>query len=279
MKVITSPKKLQQLALKLNKSIAVVPTMGALHDGHLSLVKKAKSKASVVIVTIFVNPLQFGPGEDLAKYPKPLQSDLKKLKDLQVDYVFTPKPEQMYTPGHTTTVHLNDLTNKLCGKSRPGHFDGVTTVVLKLFNLTQADYAVFGKKDYQQFLVIQRMVQDLNLPIKIIGAPLVREKDGLALSSRNQYLNSKQRQSALKLSKSLKLTKKHIQNQPKKPTAATIRAFCQKQLSKDKQIRVDYVECLDSNTLNTIKFYQKNKTLLAIAAWVGKTRLIDNIVF
>lgn len=279
MKVFSSTKKMQNELLATNDTVALVPTMGALHQGHFSLVKLAQKKAQKVVVSIFVNPIQFGPKEDLSKYPRTLKQDLKALKDLNVDYVFTPTVDQMYPDGFKTSVCVSGLTNALCGKSRPGHFDGVCTVVLKLLQITQPQVVVFGKKDYQQYMVIQKMVKDLNIPTRIIGAPLVREKDGLALSSRNKYLSSQDRQDALNLSQSLKKAKTFVKNQKKTPLTQDIKKQCLNHLKKNKRIQIDYVECLDSEQLNTIKFYKKNKTLLAIAVRIGKTRLIDNMVF
>jgi pantoate--beta-alanine ligase len=278
MQQIKSPKKLQALTSSIKqkgKTIAVVPTMGALHEGHLSLIKLAQKKADIVILTIFVNPLQFGKNEDFSTYPRTLKEDLEKAKKLKVDFVFTPKASDLYLVDFQTTVQVGDLTNQLCGQSRPGHFDGVCTIVLKLFMLTRADIGVFGKKDYQQYLVIKKMVEDLNLPIKIIGAPISREKSGLARSSRNKNLTQAELNQALILSQSIKQARKELINGKK---IYLIKRNIQNKIKTIKNAKVDYVEILDANSLLPIKNYQKSKTLIALAVFIGSTRLIDNQV-
>lgn len=278
MQVISSVKRLQaQLQkLKTKKTIAFVPTMGGLHDGHLSLVRLAKKKADVVVVSIFVNPTQFDQAKDFQTYPITIQNDLKLLKKENVDFVFTPKAKEMYPEGFQTKVILSELTQGLCGFTRPGHFDGVATVVLKLFNIVQPHMAVFGKKDYQQLLLIKRMVKDLNLPVQILGAPLKREKDGLAMSSRNLRLSKPQRQQALGLSRSLKKAKEASQ----KPSATLVKIqrAVLKELQSFPKVKIDYLEFRHKDTLQKLKAYQKGKTLVALATFVGPVRLIDNII-
>lgn len=279
MKIIRSVSQMQKicLALKKTRKIAVVPTMGALHDGHLSLVKIAQKKADVVIVTIFVNPTQFGKNEDLAKYPHDEKGDLQKLGKLKVDYVFMPKSWDMYPKNFQTVVSVEKVSRGLCGSSRPGHFEGVATVVLKLLQITQSDFAIFGKKDFQQLKVIERLVSDLNIPVKIVAAPIVREEDGLALSSRNRYLSDDERKLALFLSRGLKRVQEACRGQ--KITAKRMRQIFLDQKPKNNKIKIDYVECLDSTTFKPLQKYLRGQTLVAVAAWVGKTRLIDNRVF
>lgn len=277
MKITSSPSQIQKLCLSLKKKgrIALIPTMGYLHDGHLSLVRLAKKKADFVVVTIFVNPKQFGKNEDLSRYPRDEKNDLKKLREVGVDLVFMPKLKAMYPEDFQTHVDVETVTQSLCGASRPGHFRGVATVVLKLFNLIQPDVAVFGKKDFQQLVTIQKMVRDLNLPIHVIGAPIVREKDGLAMSSRNVYLNPEARRDATALRQGLVKIKEAAQK--KNLTASQVRSLFFKILPQKKSIQVDYVSCVDRQTLQPIAKIKKNHTLIAVAVFFGKTRLIDNI--
>lgn len=264
------------LRIKKKSSIAVVPTMGHLHDGHLALVRIAQRKASVTIVTIFVNPLQFGQNEDCQVYPRDERGDLKKLRRLGVDYVFMPKVFAMYPEGFKTTVHVEHVTKNLCGRSRPGHFDGVATVVLKLFEITRPDFAVFGKKDYQQLVTIKTMVKDLDLPVRILAAPIVREKDGLAMSSRNIYLKPAERRPALALYRGLLAVKKVCRNGH--PDRQQIEKIFRNQIPKDKRIKLEYIECVNVRTLEPCKTFKRNNTLVAAAVFIGNTRLIDNVV-
>ena len=249
-----------------SKTIAFVPTMGALHEGHLSLIKNARKEADIVIVSIFVNPTQFGPKEDYKKYPRTFSKDVKLLKEIGVDYVFSPKVKDMYPDGFSTYIFEDDLSNCLCGKSRPGHFNGVLTVVLKLFNIVQPDIAYFGQKDYQQLVMIKKMVKDLNLPIKIRILPTKRDKNGLALSSRNSYLSDKKYNEALSLYKMLKIVKKTRSLSEGK-----------RNIKKVKLKKLDYLIAVDSKTLKPVKKIKKGNVVL-IAAKVGKTRLIDNVI-
>jgi pantoate--beta-alanine ligase len=258
------------------QTIAFVPTMGNLHDGHLQLVERAKMVADSVVVSIFVNPLQFGVNEDFDKYPRTLQQDAEKLEFLQTDLIFYPQVAELYPRGmtHLTKVIVpNHLKETLCGKSRPGHFDGVTTVVNILFQLVQPDKALFGLKDFQQFLVIQRMVADLHIPVEIIGVPTVREMDGLAMSSRNQYLTPEQRQRAPLLFQTLQTTKQQIlQGQ------TDVRALCAQAIAQLQQhdFKVDYFAIRRQHDLAAITPMDKSLIILA-AAWLGTTRLIDNL--
>ena len=278
MKKITSPKRLQTLMLSLKKkgkTIAFVPTMGFLHQGHLQLMDLAHKKADLVVASIFVNPLQFGPKEDFSVYPRDLNADLKKLSAHAVDYVFLPKASDLYPKDFQTSVQLPALSQDLCGLARPGHFTGVATVVLKLFNLVQPDAAVFGIKDYQEYLLIRQMVRDLNLPIRIVGAPLVREKNGLAMSSRNVRLNLQEREIALCLSRGLFAA----QNQVKKNMSAeALMKIVRSQFVENPAFQEEYVAIRHADTLATLTHYQPRKTLVAVAVRVGQVRLIDNIV-
>lgn len=278
MLVARSIKKVKEIIRRVKakeKTIGFVPTMGALHEGHLSLVRRAKKETDFVVVSIFVNPLQFGPSEDYKKYPRNFKRDEALLKKEGVDLVFYPTPEIMYPEGFSTYVEEVYLSKVLCGISRPGHFRGVTTVVAKLFNIVEPDISYFGQKDYQQAQIIKRMVSDLNFPIKIKVLPIVREKDGLALSSRNTYLSPQEREEALVLSQSLKLAKdlvrKGILDSSK--IISKIKAL----INSKKYTRIDYVEIVDPLNLRPLKRL-KTKGLLALAVYVGKTRLIDNTI-
>lgn len=257
------------------KGLGFVPTMGALHEGHLSLVRAAKSVCDVVAVSIFVNPLQFGPTEDLAKYPRTFERDAKLLEKESVDILFCPTPNEMYPAGAVTYVTVEGLSDKLCGRSRPGHFRGVTTVVAKLFHIVEPDKAFFGQKDAAQSTIIRRMVQDLNFPIEIVVCPVVREPDGLAMSSRNAYLKPLERKSALVLYRSLMEIKNRFDHGER--TAANLIAAGKQLLSKEAGVRPDYLEIVDPSTLDPMTSLNK-PALIAAAAVVGTTRLIDNIV-
>lgn len=280
MRLISKPKNLQKWILqnkKANQSLGFVPTMGDLHEGHLSLVKKARTQNNLVVVSIFVNPLQFGPKEDFKKYPRRLKQDAALLKELEVDVLFCPKPPDFYPNDFQTEVQVKNLAIPLCGQKRPGHFAGVTTVVSKLFLLTKPTRAYFGQKDFQQLAIIRRMVLDLSFDIKIIGLPIVREKNGLAMSSRNRYLNESEHKSAPKLFFALKSCRQKIKKENLSLLQARRAALYF--LKQDKQIKVEYLEFVDVDNLTKLKNYRPKKTLLAIAALVGSTRLIDNLVF
>ena len=262
--------------------IAFVPTMGALHAGHLSLVDLARELVGPkgkVIVSIFVNPLQFGPKEDFGKYPRPLAADLKLCREAGVDAVFHPPVEEMYALDRSTYVEETLLSLGMCGGSRPGHFRGVTTVVLKLFNIVAPDIAVFGRKDYQQLAVIRRMVRDLSVPIDIVAGETVREPDGLALSSRNRYLNEEERAQALALSRALRLGSDMVvlAEREKKPiTRAEVETAMRSELATSPIARLDYLEVADAETLQAVEQPRMGNVVLG-AAFFGQTRLIDNL--
>jgi len=255
------------------KTIGLVPTMGALHDGHLSLVRRAKSECDAVVATIFVNPEQFGPQEDFARYPRPLARDLELLAAENCDLVFAPAKDEIYPPGFSTYVEPPAVAAPLEGNCRPGHFRGVATVVLKLLNLSSADVAYFGQKDYQQSLVIEHMVRDLNLPLKIAVCPIVRESDGLALSSRNRYLSTSERQQALALSRSLRRAEELVTVGQR--DAAAIAAAMHQELSSAGIERIDYATVADAQTLAELNRLDRPAVAL-VACFVGTTRLIDN---
>ena len=249
--------------------------MGYLHEGHKSLIDAARKENDRVVVSIFVNPMQFGPTEDLESYPRDLKKDAALCEAAGVDIIFHPEPEEMYADGFCSYVDMNGLTTELCGKSRPIHFRGVQTVVLKLFHIVTPDRAYFGQKDAQQLAVIRRMVKDLNVDTTIIGCPIIREADGLAKSSRNTYLSPEERKAALVLSRSLKLGKKLIEDGEKdaKKVIAAIRG----EIEKEPLAKIDYVEIVDWNTLEPVDSTE-GEILTAMAVYIGKTRLIDNFI-
>ena len=276
MRIFREAAELQTFALEAKRSgkiIGLVPTMGYLHAGHASLIDIARKRADLVIVSIFVNPTQFGPNEDLDKYPRDFEHDRALCEEHGVDVIFAPEPGAMYAPDASTWVEETVLSKPLCGASRPIHFRGVATVVAKLFNLAQPDLAVFGQKDAQQLLVIRRMVRDLNFPIEIIAAPLVRDEDGLALSSRNRYLSAEERKRALVLSRSLRAGRRTIEGGGLE-TIPTVIELMKKEIEAAGG-RVDYVEALDTGSL-TAPNADTTELLLAVAAYFGTTRLIDN---
>ncbi|TCW42238.1 pantoate--beta-alanine ligase [Thermohydrogenium kirishiense] len=258
------------------KTIGLVPTMGYLHKGHLSLVKKARENSDFVCASVFVNPIQFGPNEDYNKYPRDIERDLKLLEENGCDLVFTPSVEEMYPSERLTTISVSKITNKLCGAYRPGHFDGVCTVVTKLFNIFTPDIAVFGQKDAQQVAVIKKMVEDLNIPVKIIASPIVRDKDGLALSSRNVYLNDDERHAALILNKSLKEAEKILKSGER--NAENIISRVKNILESEPLCKIQYVSCVHPDTLEDLTAIN-DKALIAIACYIGNTRLIDNLLW
>ena len=262
--------------------IALVPTMGNLHDGHLELVKIAKQHAGIVVVSIFVNPTQFGAGEDFDSYPRTLDEDVAKLATVDTDYVFAPSIEEMYPVlPPPTSVLAGAITTQLCGQSRPGHFDGVGIVVSKLFNIVQPDIAVFGQKDYQQLAIIKQLVRDLSYPIEIIGAPIVRAADGLALSSRNQYLSATEREAAPIIHQSLQYLAKQLENEEQSQQAVQSLLAETHQRITDAGFIIDYLEIktdmLESLTNDAVIFNAENKNLMIlVAAWLGRARLLDN---
>ena len=257
------------------KTIGFVPTMGYLHEGHLSLMRRARKDADRVVVSIFVNPIQFGPKEDFRRYPRDLKRDLGLCKKEKVDIVFIPQVDAMYRNGFSTYVNVENLTNRLCGASKPGHFKGVTTVVAKFFNIVRPDVVYFGQKDAQQVIAIKKMIEDLDMPIKIRMMPIVREKDGLAMSSRNLYLSAEERRQALSLYRSLKLAKdlrKKGERNPKK-----IANRMRKVITAEKNPKIDYISIVDLENLKDVDRIPR-KALVALAVRIGKTRLIDNVI-
>jgi pantoate--beta-alanine ligase len=271
---IESVRHLVSEARKAQKTIGLVPTMGALHKGHISLIQAAKQKCDYVVLSIFVNPTQFGPSEDFDKYPRPLEEDLEICEKEGVDLVFNPTIEQMYPEKNITWVNVEKLTDNLCGLFRPGHFRGVTTVCAKLFNIVTPDFAFFGQKDAQQSLVIKRMAADLNMPLEIVVCPTVREQDGLAVSSRNKYLNATEREDAAYIYKSLQKCTEMVDSGCRK--TETIIAQMRNILEQKVSIRIEYINIVDEKTLENIEYIQ-DKALAAIAVRIGGTRLIDNI--
>jgi len=261
-------------ARKGGERLALVPTMGALHEGHLSLVRAAKACCDAVAVSIFVNPAQFGPNEDLAKYPRTFERDCDLLVKENVDLVFAPSTEEMYPQGATTWVTVEQLSNKLDGRSRPGHFRGVTTVVSKLFHIVEPHVAFFGQKDAAQVAIIRRMVRDLDIPVEIVACPIVREPDGLAMSSRNAYLTPQQRKQALVLHRSLMRVKKLAA--AGEQNSAKLIAVAQEEFAAEPSVRLDYFEIVDPDHLDPVEDVSKG-ALVAVAAYAGATRLIDNI--
>ncbi len=277
MRTITTVKEMQAVSneLRKDKKIGFVPTMGYLHEGHLALVKKARELGDIIVVSIFINPTQFGPNEDLAKYPRDFDRDANLLEQEKTDIIFFPDSKEMYPKAYSTYVQVRDLQNHLCGKSRAGHFVGVATVVMKLFNIVKPHFAVFGQKDYQQLKVIERMVNDLNMDIEIIGHPTVREQDGLAMSSRNTYLSPDERSRALLISASLTEAERLFRNGTQ---GCRFNSTGGRTCSKIKRrVDIEYVSIADPDTLEDVKQIQ-DKALVAIACHVGKTRLIDNKV-
>jgi pantoate--beta-alanine ligase len=257
------------------KSLGLVPTMGALHEGHLSLVRAAKAQCDLVVVSIFVNPLQFGPNEDLAKYPRNFDRDRELVAKEGVDFIFAPRVEEMYPAGAVTYVTVEGLSDKLCGRSRSGHFRGVTTVVSKLFNIVEPDRAFFGQKDAAQSTIIRRMVRDLNIPVRVVVCPIVREPDGLAMSSRNAYLDAGQRKSALLLYRSLAAIQERFDQGERK--AHVLIDAGKRTIAHEPLVRLDYIEIVDPGTLEPVDDLSRGG-LAAVAAFVGNVRLIDNFV-
>ncbi len=278
MKTVRSAKTMARLAANWDRPVALVPTMGALHAGHLALIKQARRVVGAngwVVVSIFVNPLQFGPAEDLSRYPRPLRRDLALCRKSGVNLVFHPGAAEMYAPGQSVAVNETLLSAGLCGESRPGHFGGVCTVVAKLFNLVRPQVAVFGRKDYQQLAVLRRMVRDLNFPVRIVPADTVREPDGLALSSRNMYLQPDERAQAPVLRRALLLAAEKVN--AGEQNAGRLRAAITKELAGAPLSRMDYVEIVDEETLQPVQRIER-PTLMALAVFFGRTRLIDNLV-
>ena len=279
MKIVSTVNDVRSTVKEWKKSglkVGLVPTMGFLHEGHLSLIKKAVSENDKVVVSVFVNPTQFGPNEDFEAYPRDLNKDAQLCKESGADLIFHPEPEEMYPDGFCSSVNMTGLTDALCGKSRPIHFQGVCTVVSKLFNIVAPDNAYFGEKDAQQLAIIKRMVKDLNFDIKITGCPIIREEDGLAKSSRNTYLNPEERQAALVLSKAVKCGRSLVEGGEK--DSAVILKEMKSIIENEPLARIDYVEIVDMNTMKNIDTV-KGDVLCAMAVYIGKTRLIDNFIY
>ncbi len=278
MQLIESANEMQSHAISLRSSgrlIGLVPTMGSLHEGHLSLIDIAKERADKVIVSIFVNPAQFGPNEDYAHYPRPREQDIEQCRERGADIVFAPTVEAMYPKGFSTFVNEEQLSAGLCGVSRPNHFRGVATVCLKLFNLTRPDVAVFGQKDAQQFAVVKKMVADLNVPTEIVVGETKREPDGLAISSRNSYLTGSQREDAVSIFKALDTARQMVAEGTR--NVDRIVAEITHSLSKSRRIRVIYVQVVDRETMEPARSIEPGHHIACVAAWVDQTRLIDNI--
>jgi pantoate--beta-alanine ligase len=278
MRIIKTVKEIQEAAESLRKEgkkIGLVPTMGYLHEGHLSLVKMARGLTDVVVVSIFVNPAQFGPKEDFSKYPRDLQRDVKLLEKEHTDIVFFPEDKDMYPEGYSTNIQVKGLEDYLCGKTRAGHFVGVATVVAKLLNIVKPNLAVFGQKDYQQMRVIQKMVKDLNMDIEIIPHPTLREKDGLAMSSRNTYLSPTEREKALLIYRAIKKVEEIFKEGQRE--APALKEEAKRVLSSKNGIDIEYISICNTDTLEEVDQI-KDKALLAIACRIGRTRLIDNTI-
>jgi pantoate--beta-alanine ligase len=275
METVITLEELRAEREKLSRPVGLVPTMGYLHLGHLSLVQQARKQCASVVVSIFVNPTQFGPQEDLAAYPRDLARDLEMLKASNTDLVWTPAPEGMYPPGFQTWITVEEVTRPLEGSMRPHHFRGVATVVAKLFNAVQPDKAYFGQKDAQQARMIQRMVQDLNFPLEVVICPIVREADGLAMSSRNVYLSPEERRAAPVLYRSLQAARSSYENGER--DASCLRQIIQDTLAQEPLARPQYVSCSDAESLQELSRVE-GPALLSMAVYFGKTRLIDNLV-
>ncbi|HQQ68304.1 MAG TPA: pantoate--beta-alanine ligase [Candidatus Cloacimonadota bacterium] len=273
MKVINDLQAMRDLVYPLQASIGFVPTMGYLHEGHLSLVKASRQACDITVVSIFVNPAQFGPNEDLSSYPRDTRRDLQLLEEEGTDYVFFPTPEMMYPDGYRSWVEVEELSDILCGASRPGHFRGVCTVVLKLINLVRPHHMYMGEKDFQQLSILRRMAEDLNLRVDIIGCPIVREADGLAKSSRNVYLDASQRITALSLSRALRQSRQMAAAGELSTNAIIAKAA---ELIATSGARVDYVSIVDARDLQAQERLNDHSRMI-LAAYVGKTRLIDNM--
>ena len=279
MKVVSTINEVRDIISQWKKeglSVGLVPTMGYLHEGHGSLIEAAHKNNAKVVVSVFVNPIQFGPTEDLDKYPRDLERDSKIVEDFGGDLIFTPTPSEMYLEDFASFVEVSNLTEGLCGAKRPGHFRGVCTVVTKLFNILTPDKAYFGEKDAQQLAVIRKMVSDLNVPIEIVGCPIVRESDGLAKSSRNVYLNTEERAAALILSKSLTKAREVLNKGER--SSENLRQLIIDILASEPLTKVDYVEIVDSLSLKPVENIEKD-ILIALAVYIGKTRLIDNFTY
>jgi pantoate--beta-alanine ligase len=275
MDVIETITEMQKVRKSLKGTVGFAPTMGYLHEGHLELTRRAKAECDFAVVSIFVNPTQFGPKEDFEKYPRDTERDLKLLEDVGTDYVFMPSPKDIYPPGYSTWVDVEKVTNRLEGAARPGHFRGVATVVNKLFNIVQPDKAYFGQKDAQQCVVIKKMIRDLNMPLEMIIVPTVREPDGLAMSSRNVYLTTEMRRQAPVLNRSLKLAEKLWKQG--ETSAVTVRQVMTDLIQQQPLAKIEYIDIADSDTLEELQTI-KPGTLISMVVKFGNTRLLDNLI-
>ena len=279
MEIITAVEEMKRLSTRtrqLGKIIVLVPTMGFFHEGHLSLMREGRKRGDLLVVSVFVNPTQFGPSEDFEKYPRDFERDRKMAEEVGVDVLFTPDAIEMYPKNHQTIVRVEKVTQGLCGRSRPTHFQGVTTVVNMLFNIVMPTMALFGEKDFQQLVTIQQMVRDLHMNVKVVGMPIVREADGLAMSSRNTYLQPNERKAALSLYRSLNRAEELLQKGERR--AKTILEEVSKVLLSDPLIKIDYVQVCNANTLEDVNEI-KEDVVIALSATVGQTRLIDNLIY
>ncbi|MBN2517095.1 MAG: pantoate--beta-alanine ligase [Deltaproteobacteria bacterium] len=279
MKVIETVREMQAFSESMRmegKKIALVPTMGYLHEGHLSLMREGRKRGNCLIISIYVNPTQFGPAEDLDKYPRDFERDEALARNVGVDVIFYPSNEEMYPEHYQTYVNVEEVTDNLCGLSRPGHFRGVTTVCAKLFNMTKPNVTIFGQKDFQQLVTIKRMVTDLNMDLEVVGLPTVREHDGLAMSSRNTYLKEDERESALSLSRSLKLAKELYDAGER--SAAEIISKMTAFIEEHPHTDIDYIKICDTTTMKDVQTIER-ESVVALAVRVGLPRLIDNYVF
>jgi pantoate--beta-alanine ligase len=255
------------------RAVGLIPTMGALHEGHFSLIRAARAQCSPVVVSIFVNPLQFGANEDFGRYPRTMEKDRTALESLGVDYLFTPEPSEMYPPGFRTSIHVEGLSERLEGRSRPGHFQGVATIVLKLMEIVQPNFCYFGRKDAQQIRIVRQMVRDLDIASEVVDCPIVREPDGLAMSSRNEYLSVEERTAATALHRSLKRARENILHGER--NSRHLLGAIREILERDRLLRVDYAEIVDANTLEPV-VKLRGECLILLAVFSGRTRLIDN---
>ena len=279
MEVITSIEEIQELALRLEKEgkkIGFVPTMGYLHDGHLSLIDLIRERSDILILSIFVNPTQFGAGEDLEKYPRDMERDLTLCRERKVDYIFAPQTDDIYPEGASTYVSEEGVSRGLCGETRPTHFKGVTTICAKLFNLVRPAYVALGQKDAQQVVVLKRMIRDLHFPIEVVIGPTLREPDGLAMSSRNSYLNDRQRQDALLIHQAL-LAGKRLVDEKGIRNVDRVKAELMTVLRSGSFVRINYAEVVDRENMKPEKEIELGRSMLVIAVWVDNIRLIDNM--
>jgi len=279
MDVITSVHQMKRYSAQAraqNKRIAFVPTMGFLHEGHLSLMREGKKRGDILIVSIFVNPTQFGPSEDFERYPRNFAGDSRMAERVGVDVLFAPEAREMYPPSHQSFIRVTEVTRGLCGKSRPTHFQGVATVVAMLFHIVMPHIAIFGEKDFQQLVTIQQMVRDLHMDTEVVGMPIIRELDGLAMSSRNTYLTPDERKAALSLHRSLERAREGISKGELR--AGLLIEKAREVLQSEPLVRVDYLEICDARTLEPVDQIDRN-VVIAVAAYLGKVRLIDNFVY